>query len=96
MQSHILKLFGRYQDKYTLLEINIETGRTHQIRVHLSHIGYPIIGDEVYSNGKNEWGIKGQCLHAYKLEFNHPITNKPMKLEAKLPKYFEEIIKEVS
>ena len=57
------KVLKRY-DKYTLLEINIETGRTHQIRVHLSQIGYPIVGDEVYSKGKNEWNIKGQCLHA--------------------------------
>ena len=95
MQLHTLKYFGRYEDKYTLLEINIETGRTHQIRVHLSHIGYPIIGDEVYSNGKNEWGIKGQCLHAFRLEFTHPTTGKQMKLEAKLPKYFEEILKDL-
>ena len=88
------KVLKRYK-KYTLLEVNIETGRTHQIRVHLSQIGYPIIGDEVYSNGKNEWGIQGQCLHAMKLEFKHPITGKNMKLEAKLPSYFEEIIKEL-
>ena len=60
--THI-KVLKRY-DKYTLLEINIETGRTHQIRVHLSHIGYPIIGDYIYSNGKNEFGVVGQCLHA--------------------------------
>ena len=58
------KVLDRFQNKYTLLEINIETGRTHQIRVHLSHIGYPIIGDDVYSNGKNKWNIVGQCLHA--------------------------------
>ncbi len=95
MQLLILKCFGRYENKYTLLEINIETGRTHQIRVHLSHIGYPIIGDEVYSNGKNEWQIKGQCLHAWKLEFIHPTIGKPMKLEAKLPEYFEKIIKDL-
>ena len=88
--THI-KVLKRY-DKYTLLEINIETGRTHQIRVHLSHIGYPIIGDYIYSNGKNEFGVEGQCLHAKSLEFNHPITNKEMKLEAPLPKYFQDII----
>ena len=69
----------------TLLEIKIETGRTHQIRVHLSHIGYPVIGDEVYSSGKNEWNVKGQCLHAKSLKFKHPITNKEMFLEAKIP-----------
>ena len=67
------KVLKRYKD-CTLLEINIETGRTHQIRVHLSHIGYPIIGDEVYSNGKNKWNIEGQCLHAKSLDFRSRIT----------------------
>ena len=88
------KVIKRY-DKYTLLEINIETGRTHQIRVHLSQIGYPIVGDQVYSKGKNEWNIKGQCLHAKSLEFLHPITKKKMYLEAKLPQYFENVLKEL-
>ena len=91
--THI-KVLKRYE-KYTLLEINIETGRTHQIRVHLSHIGYPIVGDYTYSNGKNEFGVIGQCLHAKRLEFKHPITQKEMKLEAPLPEYFEEILKKL-
>ena len=91
--THI-KVLKRYK-KYTLLEINIETGRTHQIRVHLSHIGYPIIGDYIYSNGKNEFGIVGQCLHAKSLEFEHPITGNKMKLEAPLPEYFQEILEEL-
>lgn len=87
------KVIKRYpKDNCTLLEVKIETGRTHQIRVHLSHIGYPIIGDEVYSNGKNKWGIKGQALHAKSLEFKHPITGKKMKLEAELPEYFRKIL----
>ena len=87
------KVLERYpKDNCTLLEVQIETGRTHQIRVHLSHIGYPIIGDEVYSNGKNKWGIKGQALHAKSLEFKHPITGKKMKLEAELPEYFRKIL----
>lgn len=89
------KVLGRYKNKYTLLQINLETGRTHQIRVHLSHIGYPIIGDEVYSNGKNEWNVSGQCLHAWKLEFNHPITGKKISLEAEIPEYLKNIIKEL-
>ena len=88
------KVLKRYQD-CTLLEINIETGRTHQIRVHLSHIGYPIIGDEVYSNGKNKWNIEGQCLHAKSLDFKHPITEKEMHIEAELPKYFQKILEEL-
>ena len=83
---------SKLKNKYTLLKINIETGRTHQIRVHLSHIGFPIVGDEVYSNGKNEFGIHGQCLHAWMLDFKHPITGKQMHIEAKLPQYFEELI----
>lgn len=91
--THI-KVLKRY-NKYTLLQVNIETGRTHQIRVHLSHIGYPIVGDYTYSNGKNEFGVVGQCLHAKCLEFKHPITGAEMKLEAPLPKYFEEIIQKL-
>lgn len=89
------KVLERYKNKYTLLQINLETGRTHQIRVHLSHIGYPIIGDEVYSNGKNEWNVSGQCLHAWRLEFKHPITGKKISLEAEIPEYLKNIIKEL-
>ena len=90
------KVLERYpKDNCTLLEVKIETGRTHQIRVHLSHIGYPVIGDEVYSNGKNKWGIKGQCLHAKKLKFKHPITGKEMEFEAELPDYFKEVLRQL-
>ena len=85
------KVLKRFDD-YTVLEVNIETGRTHQIRVHLSQIGYPLIGDTTYSSGKNKWGIKGQALHAKSLEFKHPITGKEMKLEAELPEYMKKII----
>ena len=88
------KVLKRY-DNYTLLEVNIETGRTHQIRVHLSEIGYPVVGDMVYSNGKNKWGVEGQCLHAQKLEFKHPTTNKIMELEADLPQYFKDILEDL-
>ena len=90
--THFKVLERFYEENCTLLEIKIETGRTHQIRVHLSKIGYPIIGDEVYSNGKNKWNIHGQCLHAKSLKFKHPITKKEMFLEAELPEYFKELI----
>lgn len=87
------KVLKRYKENdTTLLEVKIETGRTHQIRVHLAQIGYPIIGDTTYSNGKNKWGIEGQCLHAKSLQFKHPTTGKEMFLEAKLPPYFEQIL----
>ena len=86
------KVLERYK-RYTLIELKIDTGRTHQIRVHMSHIGFPVVGDEVYSNGKNEFGIKGQMLHAKSLDFLHPITNKKMHFEAPVPEYFEDVIK---
>lgn len=86
------KVLNRFNDKYTYLQVNLETGRTHQIRVHLAKIGYPIIGDTVYSNGKNEFNVVGQMLHSWKIEFKHPITNKSMEIIAPLPEYFEKII----
>lgn len=89
------KVLKRY-DRYTLLELKIATGRTHQIRVHMSYIGHPVVGDEVYSNGKNEFEVKGQMLHAWKLEFIHPITGKKINLEAPVPDYFKEILKKLN
>ena len=86
------KVLDRFEEGFSLLEVKIDTGRTHQIRVHLAEIGYPIVGDYTYSNGKNPFGIEGQCLHAKKLEFIHPITNEKMILEAPLPDYFEKVI----
>ena len=88
------KVLDRFK-AYTLIEVNIETGRTHQIRVHMSEIGYPLVGDGVYSNGKNPFGVEGQMLHSMRLEFKHPISGKDMKLEAKLPEYFEKVLKEL-
>lgn len=85
------KVLKRY-DNYTLLEIKIDTGRTHQIRVHMSQIGHPVVGDDVYSNGKNEFGVEGQMLHAKSLDFKHPITGKAIHLEADIPEYFKKVI----
>ncbi len=88
------KVLERFSD-CTLLEVNIETGRTHQIRVHMAEIGRPLIGDTVYSNGKNRFNVQGQMLHSYKLEFKHPSTGKTMSLTAPLPEYFENILQEL-
>ena len=88
------KVLKRY-DKYTLLEVKIDTGRTHQIRVHMAQIGHSVVGDMVYSNGKNEFGIQGQMLHAKSLDFKHPITGKETHLEAELPEYFTEILNQL-
>lgn len=88
------KVLERF-NKYTLLEVKIDTGRTHQIRVHLSEIGHPVVGDEVYSNGKNEFGVKGQLLHAKSLDFKHPITGKEMHLETDLPEEFKNVLKQL-
>ena len=82
-------------DKYTLLKVKIDTGRTHQIRVHMAEIGHPVVGDMLYSNGKNEFGVEGQMLHATSLDFKHPVTQKPLHLEAPLPQYFEEVLKQL-
>ncbi len=91
--THI-KVIKRYGN-YTLLRVKIDTGRTHQIRVHMSRIGHPVVGDEVYSNGKNEFGVHGQMLHSTILEFKHPVTGNKMHLEAELPKYFKDVLSEL-
>ena len=88
------KVLKRY-DGFTLLELKIETGRTHQIRVHLAEIGFPIVGDIVYSNGKNPFGIQGQMLHAARLEFIHPSTKQKVEFEAPLPEYFKRVLEEL-
>ena len=88
------KVLKRYKN-YTLLEVKIDTGRTHQIRVHMAEIGHPVVGDMVYSKGKNEFGVEGQMLHSKSLDFKHPITGKEMHLEARLPEYFEKVLEKL-
>lgn len=78
--------------KYAHIECQLETGRTHQIRVHMSSIGHPLLGDDVYGSGKSPYILEGQTLHARVLGFVHPSTGKYMEFEAPLPDYFKEII----
>ncbi|MCL1835151.1 MAG: RluA family pseudouridine synthase [Oscillospiraceae bacterium] len=74
---------------YSHLRCRLETGRTHQIRVHLAHLGHPILGDTIYGSKKREPGLAGQCLHARKLKFIHPTTGELMEIESDLPAYFK-------
>ncbi|MCI5774005.1 MAG: RluA family pseudouridine synthase [Erysipelotrichaceae bacterium] len=78
--------------KYTLVKCKLETGRTHQIRVHMQFIDHPIVGDEVYGRRKTLKNTQGQVLHAYKLELIHPTTLEKMTFEAPLPTYFTELL----
>ena len=82
----VLERFGNY----TLIECKLETGRTHQIRVHMTSIGHPLVGDEVYGPAKCPFKLQGQCLHAMVLGFVHPRTGEYMEFSADLPEYFEE------
>ena len=82
-------------DNLTVIEARLETGRTHQIRVHMSHIGHPLLGDDVYGDGKNKYHFEGQALHAKILGFVHPITNEYMEFESELPEEFKKIIDKV-
>ena len=81
------KVIERYQ-RFTHVELTLETGRTHQIRVHMSHIGHPIAGDPVYGPKKVITSLGGQCLHAYYISFVHPRTGKTLTLSSELPDYF--------
>lgn len=76
---------------YTYLKCLLETGRTHQIRVHLASIGHPLLGDTVYGAKKPVPGLAGQCLHAKKLTFTHPSTGEKMTVECDLPDWFEAV-----
>lgn len=83
----VLERFG----KYTLAEFRLQTGRTHQIRVHAKYINHPIAGDEIYG-GSNEFKQKGQLLHAYKLSFDHPVTGERLEFKSQLPPHFQKVL----
>lgn len=85
------KVLKRLHD-CTILELKLETGRTHQIRVHMSSIGHPLLGDDVYGSGKNKYGFEGQALHAKVLGFIHPSTNEYMEFSSELPIEFQKLL----
>ena len=88
------EVVARYRG-YTHVRCKLETGRTHQIRVHMAHIGHPILGDTVYGHKKPELGQDSQCLHAGTLCFAHPRDGRPIMVFAPLPEYFEKVLKKL-
>lgn len=83
----------KHFDKHTYMEFELETGRTHQIRVHMASIGHPLLGDTLYGSGKDAYHLQGQTLHAMVIGFIHPTTGAYMEFEAPLPEYFENLLK---
>lgn len=84
----VLERFGRF----TFIEARLETGRTHQIRVHMSYMKHPLLGDDVYGPSKNSYGVEGQMLHAYLLGFVHPVSGEYMEFESDLPEEFQSVL----
>lgn len=79
-------------DNYTLVQFELKTGRTHQIRVHAKHLGHPVVGDKTYGFAKCRFNLRGQLLHAQQLVFTHPTTGEQMSFSAPLPDYFDKIV----
>ena len=89
------EVIARYRG-YTHIQCRLETGRTHQIRVHMAYKGHPILGDMVYGHKKPELGMDSQCLHARELTFLHPRTEEPVTVRCELPEYFTEVLSKLS
>lgn len=94
-KTHIKVLKRFYNSNVTLVEATLETGRTHQIRVHMAYVGHPLVGDEVYGKKDSRFKIEGQMLHAKTLGFIHPTKNRYIEFESDLPKYYLEILKKL-
>ena len=88
------EVIARYPG-YTHVRCRLETGRTHQIRVHMAHIGHPLLGDYTYGAPSPDKGLEGQCLHARRLRFIHPTSGETVELETPLPDYFTEVLKKL-
>ena len=89
------KVLENLQGKYAHIECQLETGRTHQIRVHMASIQHPLLGDDVYGPSKSNFKLQGQALHARVLGFIHPTTKKYVEFEAPLPDYFQELLRKL-
>ena len=94
-KTHIKVLKRFYNSNVTLVEATLETGRTHQIRVHMAYVGHPLVGDEVYGKKDPRFKIEGQMLHAKTLGFIHPTKNSYIESESNLPEYYLEILKKL-
>lgn len=90
------EVLEQYDKCVSLIKCTLETGRTHQIRVHMASIGHPLVGDQVYGYKKQKFKIEGQALHAKTLGFIHPTTGEYIEFTSDLPEYFEELIKKLS
>ena len=86
------RVLERFGGKYTLIEAQLETGRTHQIRVHMASLGHPLLGDTVYGSEKQPFKLQGQVLHAKVLGFNHPSDGRYVEFESPLPENFEKLL----
>ncbi len=86
------EVLKRYEKGFTLCRFDLHTGRTHQIRVHARHLGYPVVGDPVYGIKKQKFNLNGQLLHAWRLQLTHPRTGEVMYFEAPLPDYFQAVL----
>ena len=86
------EVVGRYREG-TDLEVKLETGRTHQIRAHMTYIGHPVFGDPLYASKRNAYGLEGQCLHSKSIRFIHPGTGEELYFETDLPDYYKKLLK---
>jgi len=89
------EVIERYRG-YTHVRCQLETGRTHQIRVHMAHLGHPLLGDYTYGSPSPDKGLEGQCLHARRLRFVHPRTGEKIVVETELPEYFKDVLARLS
>ncbi len=85
------EVVGRYREG-TDLEVKLETGRTHQIRAHMTYIGHPVFGDPLYAPKRNAYGLEGQCLHSKSIRFIHPRTGEELYFETELPEYYKKLL----